>query len=60
MDNPKPAHLTMPTCEMPPTLHLLCKDIKKMLFLKKNKALLSINTFESSQKVTLNPMASFM
>ena len=26
---PKPAHLAMPTCEMPPTLHLYCKDTKK-------------------------------
>lgn len=26
---PKPAHLAMPTCEMPPTLHLYCKGTKK-------------------------------
>ena len=26
---PKPAHLAMPTCEMPPTLHLCCKGTKK-------------------------------
>ena len=25
----KPAHLAMPTCEMPPTLHLCCKGTKK-------------------------------
>ena len=29
---PKPAHLAMPTCEMPPTLHLCDKGTKKIRY----------------------------
>lgn len=42
-DIPKPAHLTMPTCEMPPTLHLFRKNIKKTVISKRNSKLFVFN-----------------